>query len=92
MAVCKDCQKASDNLLNSFTNLERIHLLSSAVVMARGLQNGRAEDKMVSSSVVTKLLLSFPPEARATLIEQLTRSAEVQITLGSCPHSLQVVT
>lgn len=89
MSVCSDCMKGSDGLAKSLTQMERMHLLSSAVAMARSISTGRndPQDTIVSRSVVTKLLLSFPSEARDTLVEHLKRASGIQITLGSCPHS-----
>lgn len=95
MSVCANCSKASDRLPDSFTRLERIHLLSCAVAMIRAIEAGnspnQSQDRMVNSSVVTKILLSFAPHERDTFIRHLRQSVGVEITLSRCPHGAQVL-
>jgi hypothetical protein len=92
MKICKNCMKASENLLNSFTRLERIHMFSAAVSLARHIDNGPEQDKMVSSSVITKLLLSFnDPATRDGLLKMARKHMNSDIVIRDCPHSIVVL-
>ena len=96
MAVCASCSKASEILKDSFTKLERVHLIAAAASMGgiihRGSGRATPEDKLINSSVVTKLLLSLEPQVRMPLLQQFQQITGVQIVMGSCPHGkLQVV-
>jgi len=89
--ICANCKKSSENLLNSFTRLERLHLLASAAAMARSIDQGPAMDREISSSVVTKRLISFPEQEQQALLEYLKRAVGVEIKLGSCAHGIQII-
>lgn len=90
MALCESCQKASDNLKNSFTRMERVHLLSCVTAMAGQIHHGSGrateQDKVVNSSVATKLLYSFEPATRDALLNVFRRTVGVSIILGDCCH------
>lgn len=91
MSVCASCRKNSDLARDVFTVKERMHLIACVSSMARWLAEAPAEDRIVSSSIMTKLLLSFPNETWETLIEQVSRSSGIRISIQGCPHSLSVV-
>lgn len=86
--ICSKCQATADKAKEVFTNAERMYLVSAAVAMLRSVLAGRdaSNDKQVASSVITKLLLSYPPEGRAILTQEFKKIVGIEITLGSCPH------
>lgn len=89
--ICSQCQRAGTKATETFTNRERIFLLTATATMMKFLAanpNAPADDKMVGSSVTTKLLLSLPESGRGILLQQLRQSAGIDITMGSCPHGI----
>jgi hypothetical protein len=93
--VCAQCSKASEKLKDSFTKLERVHLLAAASTLGgiihRGSGRAKEEDRIINSSVVTKLILSLEPALRAPLLQQFREVSGAQITLDSCPHGSLVL-
>lgn len=94
MNICGNCRRASVELTKAFTFVERVHMLTCVVTMRRHLDsnvNAPSEDKEVSSSIVTKILLSLDEGPREQLLKMLRQSSGVGIVLGSCPHGISVV-
>ena len=95
MAICPKCQALAEPLKQSLTVLERTHVLSAVVAMARTIEmkGGNPQDRAISSSVTTKLLLSFDPASREKFREYFRTGIGLDIQIGSCGHkSLEVVT
>lgn len=91
MSICNNCQRGGDKLKDIFTFKERVHMLTATTTMRKFLDanvNAPNEDKEVSSSIVTKLLLSFQPAVREELLQRLRESSGVGIVLKNCPHGL----
>lgn len=89
--ICANCEKHGKRLEETMTFKERVHMLTAAATMRKHLDanvNVPSEDKEISSSIITKLMLSFQPHAREQLLQMLRQSAGVQLTLRSCPHGL----
>lgn len=92
MSICNNCQRSAERSRDSFTQRERIQILSSAATMMRHLNaniNSPSGDKEVCNSIITKMLLSVEPALRTVLIEQLRESAGLEIVLNKCPHGIQ---
>jgi hypothetical protein len=91
MKLCSNCQKLASVLKNSLTRLERTHLLASAVSMAGIIHHGSGrateQDRVVSSSVITKLIWSFEPEARPLMLKYFRESVGVDINVSDCAHT-----
>lgn len=88
--ICEQCKKVGEKAFEIFNAQERIFILTSAVSMMKFVMandKSPSRDKVVGSSVTTKLLLSFPLEQRQTLIEQLEKSAGIRVSMKDCPHS-----
>jgi hypothetical protein len=90
MRLCEACQKASNRLRDSLTRMERIHLLAAATAMAGTIHHGRGSsqeiDRIVNSSVVTKLIYSLEPEAREPMLRYFQQTVGLDIVVDSCPH------
>ena len=90
MAICMDCKRLGEKAKDVFTQAERVHLLAAASAMARQIHHGSGRstpnDKLINSSVVTKILLSFPEGMRAMLMQSFQEAVNLSITLNRCPH------
>lgn len=89
--ICDKCMKAAKRCEETFTIAERMYLLSSSVSMMRSVLGSapgheRSQDKLVASSVITKLLLSFPAAGRDDLARHFKKVTGIEITIGSCAH------
>lgn len=93
MSICANCEKHGKGVYDSFTSVERIYMVTSACMMLRSLQSvpHAVDDRIVANSVITKVLLSFDKPVRHGLINYIRNSMQMDITLDSCPHGLQVV-
>lgn len=91
--ICDNCAKAAKKSEEVFTKTERLHLLAASVSMLRSIQSGpeQSNDLKISSSVITKLLLSFPEEGRGVLAQHFKQSIGMEINLKNCAHGLTVV-
>lgn len=92
MSICQNCEKAGEKAIEVFTMKERMFLASSTLhalqVLAR---NPVREDLEVANSVLTKMLLTFPMSGRQAMLDYYRKFAGVDIVLGSCPHSINLI-
>lgn len=96
MSFCADCKRAGTKTRDCFTQAERVHILASASAMARTIHHGSGRstemDRKVNSSVISKMLLSFPDDLRQSLLQSFREAVGLDIALHSCPHGkLEVV-
>jgi hypothetical protein len=94
--ICDNCTAAAKKAESVFTVAERMYTLAASVAMLRSILaaptgNDRANDLKVSSSVITKLILSFPESGRETLIKHFKQTTGIEITLGDCPHGKKIL-
>jgi hypothetical protein len=91
--ICSRCEKVGKDMEKIFTKIERMSLLAAQIALLRSIESGRndSNDKVVANSVISKTLLSFEHNSRGILIEHFEKSIGMRITLGSCPHGLQIV-
>lgn len=90
MRICESCQKLGSELVNQLAFKERVFLLASVGSMMTFLEanaDAPGEDRLVASSVATKLLLSFPSHQREAMLNALNLSTNLRVMLGSCPHA-----
>lgn len=94
MRICEDCKHLGEKSKESFSQTERIFLLTSVTSMMKFI-NASADaphiDKLVGNSITTKLLISFPDSTRDALLKQLRTSAGIDITMKDCPHGVEVI-
>lgn len=94
MSVCSICEKEAMKVKDGFTRLERIHLLASATAMAQTIWHGSGrateQDRLVSSSVASKLILSLEPEIQEPMLKMFREASGVDIVVN-CPHSKLVL-
>ena len=89
--ICGNCTNLGKRFAEVATFKERVHLLTCIATMRKYLDanvNTPHEDKEVSSSLTTKILLSFDEGPRQQLLQMLRQSAGIEITLKSCPHGV----
>ena len=92
--ICDECAKHGKKLAESLSQSERTFLITATMLMMRGLMESPttpSTDKVVASSVVTKLLLSFPAATAAGLLAAYRQGVGIEIKLGNCPHHKLVV-
>lgn len=92
--ICQQCAGAAAKAREVFTVTERTFILTAVSLMMRQMfdnPNSIAQDKIVGSSVTTKMLLSFPPAAGELLLRRLRESVGIDMKLSDCPHGVMIL-
>lgn len=87
--ICDRCQKMADKTKDSLTSEERIFITTAVASLMRQVTD--STNKMVGSSVTTKMLLSFPPGQRSSLLQIIRKSTGFSVSIDDCPHTALVV-
>lgn len=89
--ICKQCRELAERAVHAFNPQERFHLLAASISMKNVIDAAThphtEKDRMINNSVITKLLLSIPPQQRESILQGFQQQSGIRISSRDCPHT-----